>query len=93
MAGQVVHFSLSDDEGSCLFQFPGGAQLQVSTQDVERSCPLRNMLDSTAASEETSIALPTDSELSHLHNWATAVQTDSPAFQSVAKGFQQYIEV
>ena len=93
MAARVVRFASNEEDSSIDFQWPDGAQLQVSADDVDRSHPLRDMLDSTVASEETTITFPSDVELSHFHAWAVAVQPDSPVFKAGAEELKLCLEV
>ena len=87
-----VQFTCQDDEQSYLFVFPCEERLQVLGTDVERSRPLRDMLESAAASGET-IMFPSGVELSHFHVWAAAVQPDSPVFHTDAESMKRALEV
>ena len=50
-----VHFQCKEDDGSYLFLFPRGERIQVPENDVERSFPLRYMLESVANCGDTTI--------------------------------------
>ena len=93
MAARVVRFACNDEDGSYGFQWPDGVQLHVSAHAVNRDRPLRDMLDSTVASEETTITFPSDVELSHFHTWAAAVQPDSHIFEAGPEELNQCLEV
>ena len=93
MATQVLRFACNEEDGSYDFHWPEGAQLRVSSYAVGRSRPLRDMLDSAVASEETTIAFPSDVELSYFHTWASAVQPDSPVFEAGAEELNRCLEV
>ena len=62
-----VHFQCKEDDGSYLFLFPRGERIQVPENDVERSLPLRDMLESAANCGDTTIPFPSSVELSHFH--------------------------
>ena len=53
-----VHFQCKDDDGSYLSLFPRGERIQVPENDVERSLPLRDMLESAANCGDTTIQFP-----------------------------------
>lgn len=93
MVARLVHFIFRDGEGNYHFQFPGGARVQAAAQDVKRSRPLCQLIDSAAASGETYITFPTNSELLHLYLWAAALQLDASTFQADAEGFRKCFEV
>ena len=59
-----VHFQCKEDDGSYLFPFPRGERIQVPENDVERSFPLRYMLESVANCGDTTIPFPSSVELS-----------------------------
>ena len=88
-----VRFACNEEDGSCNFQWPDGAQLHVSADALDGSRPLRDMLDSAVASEESSIMFPSDVELSYFHTWAAAVQPDSPIFKAGAEELKWCLEV
>ena len=88
-----VHFTRNDEDGSFAFVFPCKERLQVTADDVERSRPLRDMIESAATSGETTVMFLSSLELSHFHVWAAAVEPDSPVFQADAEGIKRALEV
>ena len=88
-----VHFQCKEDDGSYLFLFPRGERIQVPENDVERSLPLRDMLESAANCGDTTIPFPSSVEISHFHIWAAAVQPDSPVFHADAKRMKRALEL
>ena len=88
-----VQFTCNEDTASYVFKFPCGERLQVPHDYVERSRPLRDMIEGAATSGDTTIPFPSTVELSHFHIWADAVQPDSSALQGDAKGMERSLEV
>ena len=88
-----VQFTCNEDNGSYMFEFPCGERLQVPDNDVGRSRPLCDMIESAATSGETTIPFLSCVELSHFHTWAAAVQPDSPVFQANAERIKRALEV
>ena len=89
----TVQFECNEDDGIHVFVFPCKERLQVKLDDVERSRPLIDMLESAATSGETTITFPSSVKLSHFHIWAAAVQPDSPVFQADAHALRRSLEV
>ena len=81
-----VQFTCNEEDSSHLFEFPGGKRLQVPDEDLQRSCPLRDLIETAATSGETTITFPSRVELSNFRIWAAAIQPDSPVFRSDARG-------
>ena len=88
-----VHFQCKEDDGSYLFLFPRGERIQIPENDVERSLPLREMLESAANFGDTTIPFPSSVELSHFHNWAGAVHPDSSVIQADAERMHRALKV
>ena len=88
-----VQFTCNEDDGSYVFVFPWKERLQVPRKDIERSVPLRDMIESAATCEETTITFPSSVELSHFQTWAAAVQPGSPVFQANAEGIERSLVV
>ena len=88
-----VEFESNKHDGSYVFHLPCGGRLQLSEHDVNRSRPLRDMMESAATYRDTTITFPSSLELSHFHIWAAAVQPGSTVFQADAKGMKRCLEV
>jgi hypothetical protein len=70
---KIVYFEPKDVEGLVEFRFPDGQRMMASTEDVARSAPLQDVLDSVAASGESILTFPSAVECSHLQHWCQAV--------------------
>jgi hypothetical protein len=69
---KIVHFDLKDEERLVEFRFPDGQRMTASVEDVARSAPLQDMLDSAAASGESILTFPSAVECSHMQHWCQA---------------------
>lgn len=93
MAALVVRFANNEEDGSYDFLCPDGAELHVSADDVGRSRPLRDMLESAVTCEEATITFPSAAELSHFLTWAAAVQPGSTFFKEGPEDLEKCLEV
>jgi hypothetical protein len=90
---KIVHFELQDEEGLVEFRFPDEACMSASTDDVARSMPLQDMLDSATASGDTTLTLPSAVECRHLWQWCQAVQVGAGELPQEPGSIVQCLEV
>jgi hypothetical protein len=86
----VVHFLVKDAEGVVEFTFPDGSSLIATAEDVARSTPLQDMIDSAAG---TSLTLPSSTQCMYLKHWAEAVQPGSGVLNESAGRLAQCLVV
>jgi hypothetical protein len=90
---KIVHFDLNDAEGLVEFRFPDEQRMTASSDDVARSAPLQDMLDSAAASDESILTFPSAVECSHLQHWCQAVQVAAGELPQAPGSIVQCLEV
>lgn len=88
-----VQFTYTKDDDTYTFVFPCGERLHVIHEEVERSQPLSDMIDSATTSGETTIPFPSSAELSQFHIWAATVHPDSEVFDADAESIKRSLEV
>jgi hypothetical protein len=88
----VVHFLVKEEEGLLQLRFAVGP-LVVQSEDVARSGPLQDMLDSATDSGSTTLTLPSTMQALYLQLWAEAVQPGEEVFQEGADRLAQCLEV
>jgi hypothetical protein len=90
---RVVCFVFKDEDDAVEFKFPEGSCMEVSTEDVGRSCPLQDMLDSASASGDSTLTLPSAVECTHLQHCCETVRLSGGEFPSDAGRIVQCQEV
>jgi hypothetical protein len=89
----VVQFLVKDEEGLLQLSFPDSPDMTVALEDVARSGPLKDMLDSATASGSTTFTLPSTTQALYLQLWAEAVKPGEEVLQEGADRLARYMEV